>query len=248
MSEYDLAAPVAPVASSEPQRTPWGFADVVMALGLPTGLLALGLITYIFSGSSDQVLTPSELTVTFVLGMAIEVTILLLAWNFSVRKYHASWADLGLRKPIRGGWLFPLGLVCLAFAVAYSYAILLQVLGVAVEGDIPKEAFDSTLPLILLALLSVGFAPLVEEIFFRGFVFGGLRGRWGTLGAAAGSGVIFGVFHAANPGGFLAVVPPVAVIGAIFAGGYAYSGSLFPTIVAHFLFNLFSFAVGVSVS
>jgi membrane protease YdiL (CAAX protease family) len=81
----------------------------------------------------------------------------------------------------------------------------------------------------------------MEETFFRGFLFGGLRGRWGFFAAALASGLLFAVAHI-DPLVFI----PFTAVGMIFAWGYVYSGSLLASVIAHLLFNSISFGLAVS--
>ena len=59
---------------------------------------------------------------------------------------------------------------------------------------------------IAAGVLIVVAAPFSEEIFFRGFIFGGLRRRLSFPVAAVLSAAIFGLFHFTGPGS-IAVVP-----------------------------------------
>jgi membrane protease YdiL (CAAX protease family) len=86
----------------------------------------------------------------------------------------------------------------------------------------------------------VGVAPLAEEIFFRALLFRGLDGVWATWAAIVVSGLAFGVFHL-NP----SVLVPFSVIGMLFAWAFKASGSLWVTIIAHFIINTVSFIVTV---
>ena len=78
----------------------------------------------------------------------------------------------------------------------------------------------------------------MEETFFRGFVFGGLSKRFSFLGAALISGFLFAIAHM-DP----TLLIPFTAVGMIFAAGYAYTGSLWTTIAAHFTFNLISLTI-----
>ena len=123
-------------------------------------------------------------------------TLLLLvpAWYFSIYKYGASWADLGLRgfKPAVVG--FGCGLMLLSLLFNLIYATFLGVFGLEIQPDI-DHMFDNTgFPLILL-LGGTIVAPIVEEIFFRGFVFAGLRNSWNWKKAALASAGLFALFH-----------------------------------------------------
>ncbi|HET9475949.1 MAG TPA: CPBP family intramembrane glutamic endopeptidase, partial [Dehalococcoidia bacterium] len=119
--------------------------------------------------------------------------------------------------------------------------------GVEPETDLPDGVFDNAGPFLVLFFISVFVAPPVEEIFFRGFIFGGLRGRWGPLLAAVASGALFGLAHVGNPG-TLYLLPPIGAVGMLFAFGYVYTGSIIPGIAAHFLFNLLQVSIGLAAS
>ena len=49
---------------------------------------------------------------------------------------------------------------------------------------------------VAAVLMIVVLAPVAEELFFRGFLFAGLRTRWSLWPAAITSGLIFGLVHA----------------------------------------------------
>jgi membrane protease YdiL (CAAX protease family) len=238
----DAPPPEAP-ASRYP--VPWTIGDVLRALIIPGIFFGLNVIAGAFTDAGDQELSEADLVSTFGISMGFQVLLLGLVWFFSVRKYHASWKDLGLRKPDRGGWYFPFALVMAAFFIVYAWVGLLLALGIEGDSDVPDGTFDYTSSVVLLALLSLGFAPIVEELFFRGFVFGGLRARYSMPIALAIGGGIFGLAHAGTPDSFI-VLPAIAGVGALFAWGYTYTGSLFASIGAHFLFNLASLVVGLS--
>ena len=126
-----------------------------------------------------------------------------------------------------------------------AYFVTLASIGVEPDTDLPKAYFDNIGPVIALGVISLAFAPFMEEVFFRGFIFGGLRARWGLATGALASGLLFSLAHIGNPGA-LYLVPPIAAIGALFALGYAYSGSLVAVMCAHVLFNSISFAGSIA--
>jgi hypothetical protein len=96
-----------------------------------------------------------------------------------------------------------------------------------------------------LAFAGAGFlvcvvAPVAEELFFRGFVFGGLR-RHGFWPAAIVSGAVFGLAHVlGSPLGFIV---PLAFLGMVLAFLYERTGSLYPPMALHALNNSIAFGV-----
>jgi membrane protease YdiL (CAAX protease family) len=80
-------------------------------------------------------------------------------------------------------------------------------------------------------------APLLEETFFRGALFGALRRRYGFWPGLAGSAAFFAILHPQLPLGFI----PIAFLGAVFAALYDWRQSLVPAMVAHALNNGMAF-------
>lgn len=88
---------------------------------------------------------------------------------------------------------------------------------------------------ILLALV----APITEEFLFRGLIVWGLNWRFGILPVSLISAALFGGMH---------VLPwqvlPAFLLGALFAWWRLSSGSLWPSLVAHFITNSVAFFQG----
>ena len=87
---------------------------------------------------------------------------------------------------------------------------------------------------IAAVLMIVLLAPVAEELFFRGFLFAGVRSRWSLWPAALISGLIFGLVHA--PTGLTTVVP-LATLGVALCWLYDRTGSLWPCVIAHMINN-----------
>lgn len=95
----------------------------------------------------------------------------------------------------------------------------------------------------LVFLAGAILAPIVEEIFFRGYVFNAWLRRWGAPVAYVVSALIFAVPHLAGiTQGEVSLVVTIFVIGLLFAWGLHRSRSLVPAIVAHAMNNGISMA------
>jgi membrane protease YdiL (CAAX protease family) len=92
---------------------------------------------------------------------------------------------------------------------------------------------DSQHALIWLFLFAAVVAPIVEEIMFRGVLYGWLRDHYGKLISTLVSAFIFAVVH---PQGALGIVP-LSLIGCGLAFIREWRGSLIPCILAHSLVN-----------
>jgi membrane protease YdiL (CAAX protease family)/uncharacterized RDD family membrane protein YckC len=146
---------------------------------------------------------------------------------------------LGLRRfrPAAFGWT-ALGLFSY-YGVAIAYSTLIT------KPDQKDIARDLGLNAGLLAAIPVVvliavLAPIAEEIFFRGMLFGGLRKRLSTFPAAAISALVFGALHATTG---ITAVPPLIVFGFVLALLYERTGSLVPGMIAHALNNALALAL-----
>lgn len=230
----------APSPSSPSAWKPWGLVDIALAIGaviLTTMLLAVPA-ALLGAGEGDQ----GGTAVLLGFGFGQEVLLAAVALFFTVRRHRTPWSALGFRLPQRGALWVPAAVFLGSVFIMFTYLGILNAVGYTdVQGNVPEEVFDS-LPLAVMAgFLLLGFAPVMEELFFRGFIFGGLLGRWRFLWAALGSGFIFALAHI-NPVIYL----PIVGIGVLFAWSYAYSGSLLTSIASHLAYNSFIYGLAVS--
>lgn len=86
-------------------------------------------------------------------------------------------------------------------------------------------------------------APVAEEVFFRGIIYGFLR-RWGVIVALVGTTAFFVAAHAVGSG-----VPVTQIVGGIvFALAYETGGTLMVPMTIHVLGNLSLFALSLVLS
>ncbi len=214
---------------------PWGHRDLLFAVLLAAGVglgssLTLGLVVALVLPRDSL---PREGLV--LAALVLEVALGAAAWFFSVRKYRCPWSLLGL-----GRWLGPrdvlwiwAGLVA-GLAINLGYARLLEGLGwsklLPPPPPLPLEAGSPGL--LMTALLVSLVAPLSEEMFFRGFLYGGLSSRHGLWRAALFSSLLFALFHM-DPRTLL----PVFLLGLLLAGLYVRRRTLWAPVFVHLGYN-----------
>jgi len=226
-------------------QVPWRLRDLglagawVLAVGILT-IIALGITFAVMGDASDD----AEIVVVLGGSLALEVALLGAAAWFSVRRYSCGWQALGFRRAVRGGWWVPVVVVLAAWLTLGVYFLIVEMTGLGElvpESTLPEDFFDNPAVVPLVGVLAVLAAPIAEETFFRGFLFAGLRVRWGAFWAALASGLLFAALHFS-----LGSIVPFTVIGMLLAWAYVYSGSLWTAIGAHFAFNAVSFGMAVA--
>ena len=175
----------------------------------------------------------------FILGVARVVQVVILlgivsTWGSGISSLGLARGEIlsGVRRGVI--WSAAFGIcVCLVFALLYAAHMKPLEL---IQTHVPRSA-----PGILLFFLVGGLvAPIAEEVFFRGIVYGFLR-RWGVLLALIGTTLIFVLAHAIS-----ARVPLTQIVGGIvFAVAYEMEGNLMVPITIHVLGNMAIFALSV---
>jgi membrane protease YdiL (CAAX protease family) len=215
---------------------PWGPRDVWFGLALLGLWLVLSLAAALAAGLLHLGWDIS-LLITF-----LEALLLLPVWWLTVRKYKVGLGDLGLRRFRPVMLLYAVGLLVVAYTINLIYAVILVLLGVSADQGLVDVVAQLESPW-LLALGVCVVAPLAEELFFRGFVFAGLRARFGWVKAALISAAAFCLLHL-QPIQAL----PIFVLGLFFALLYEKSRSLWPAIAMHAAINTIGLAAAYFVT
>lgn len=213
--------------------------------GLVTGGLAVLFPAYFIA--SGMMSRGSEISPLFRLSISAALTVVLflgIPWILLRWQRVPIVNGLAVRQTRWGYWLVAvlLGLSTwpLIFElIVLSHSIGFQSLDVSRFEEVQKllDAWASV-PLIAI-LLSMAVAPGVcEEVFFRGFLFGGLRqvlNRWTTVVVTA---VVFGLFHFVLAGGAAPErILPSTLMGLLLGWIRLRSNSLLPGIVLHTVHN-----------
>lgn len=126
------------------------------------------------------------------------------------------------------------------YVMVAVYAAIVNALDIGAlqpESTVPFEVLRHPATIVLTGIAVIVTAPLSEEIFYRGLIFGGLQ-RWGFWPAALISGAVFSGVHL-DPGSLI----PFFIIGVVLAWLFWRRGNLWESVAFHVLFNAASFSL-----
>lgn len=211
---------------------------VLIAIGL---LLAGTIVVAIFDPELDS--EAGRDAAQLVVALALGGTALGFAVSDARGMLGGAFERLGLTRLA----ISAIGLAALAWLAYLGVAAVLSPLLSPEQEDITRELGTdegSLVSIVAAGLLIVIAAPLSEEMFFRGFVFSGLRRSTSLWPAAFVSGLIWGSLHlgAGNPG----VAIQLSIFGVILAWLYERSGTLWAPIIAHAINNSIAFTLLVT--
>ncbi|MEE9566540.1 MAG: type II CAAX endopeptidase family protein [Desulfobacteria bacterium] len=164
----------------------------------------------------------------------ILVILVLLIWGRGVSSVGLAPSRIipGLRKGLV--WSAGFGIVAFfAFVVLYVAGVNAMIL---MQARLPTRLGE----IILFFFIGGILAPIAEEIFFRGILYGFFR-RWGVFLAVALSTLLFVGAHPVFHGIFV----PQVVGGIVFAVAYEVGGSLLVPITIHVLGNMAIFTLSL---
>jgi membrane protease YdiL (CAAX protease family) len=180
------------------------------------------------------------LTFVHVKQLKARTWIILVALAISLQLFAVAWNGALYPKLLQGSGVAAELTSSPAYDTGAALQAMLSTAAAAWKTSLGKIQFFY----LGLIFLWAGFG---EEIFFRGYLYRSLRGRWGVAAAAAVSSLLFGIRHATQLGLLAPDYPWGAAIAwslfATVAGlGFCWlfekTGSLTAPILAHYLLNL----------
>jgi membrane protease YdiL (CAAX protease family) len=236
------------VAADQPPWRPWS-APAAILLGLGLGVVATIVVELVATVGGSSVSHPTP-AVSIIGDVAFDLSFVAAALYLAALHGRPRASEFGFRR-------VSLGLAVKAFfGAAISYYVLTYVYGALLSvhsrDRLPTDLGinKSNAALVAAALFVCVIAPIAEEFFFRGFVFGVLRG-WriivrgrniGTWVAAVLTGILFGLAHLGSaPVVFLV---PLGFLGFVLCIMRWRTGSLYPGMALHSANN--ALALGVS--
>ena len=148
-------------------------------------------------------------------------------------KYHARfWSAIRWNWPGLAGW---------SFLVVGLLMVGLDVVGTRFL-PIPKttpfdQFFERPIDAYLTALFAITLGPLMEEIFFRGFLYPVIARRLGAVWGVLLTAFLFGLVHSPQYGYSWAAVLIVFMVGVVLTTVRAVSKSVASSFLAHVGYN-----------
>jgi hypothetical protein len=216
---------------------PWSLGAGLATLVRGGALAALVLLTLLVGGHwlAEEPLLAEALDQPL-----MYLPLLLLVWHTLLAPAGLGFAAAFGLRPRPGGWR-PCGqatlvLVAAGIALDLGLALLGEPLGLTshwAEWFDTDLAWGTTAAVGVTLLASIVFAPVFEELIFRGLLYGTLRIRLAWPPAALASALVFALAHGYGAAGFLSVF----LSGVLWAWVYERTGSLLPAILAHVVNN-----------
>jgi uncharacterized protein len=240
----------ADVPERRPDEPPWPVwtAPAAIGVGFGIGIVVSVIVDIAAQAGGSSISNPSP-AVSLIGDLLFDAGFVLAALYFASLNNRVRAADFGFRA-VR--WRVAVGGVLAAgisyYVVTALYATLLHFHG---NEKLPKElgVGKSTAALVGATIFVCVVAPMAEEFFFRGFVFGALRRMrimigghdLGTWVAALITGILFGLAHTGSASPRYLV--PLGFLGFVLCLLRWRTRSIYPCMALHSINN--SLALGI---
>jgi len=242
-------APPPPLAPQPVADPPWTGWDVLK-------MAALALLTMIFLSVFLLAIVPQRAGIPiaalsknprFIIPVQMLSYLVLVIFMYAlvVHRYGRKFAAAVRWHWPHAHWLaFCFAGALLALAVQMGSSLL------PIPRSLPiDKMFSDPVSAWMMAFFGVAIAPLVEELFFRGFLYPVLARRLGIVSGIALTAAVFAVVHASQLGSAWAPILIMFVVGVVFTSVRAITGSVAASFLLHIAYNttLFTFLyVGTS--
>lgn len=234
-----------PAPRPSSQEPPWSGWDV-MRIGLLLFVLPFLVVPFV-ALAAKHIFYPSIPWLTVAQKPWIALTTQ-FAWYIGILTYMIMFVEGRFRRPfweaIQWNWprswalLVPIGMVMVSFQVLERFF--------KIPKHIPMEEFLATPgAAIMTAILAVSLGPLMEELFFRGFLYPVLARRFGVGVGIFATSVGFGLIHGAQLGFALGLVLIIFLVGLVLTIVRAKTNSVGSSFVVHVAYNSTIVALGL---
>jgi len=239
ISSFPPPPALEPIASPPPAENPpwnlWDVAGITIIFGLMMTVCLVGLAFLVHRLLAASV-PWRELTKRHDVLMGAQLLTYVLT---SMVIYRMVWTQTGgkVLQAIRWNWPRNWS-VYLAAGVALEIGLLLLATRLPMPKHAPIEDFFQTArDAWILSLFGVLFAPLFEEIYFRGFLYPALARRLGIPISIVLTAVFFAAIHAPQLSDAWGPVLVIFLVGLTLTTVRAFRKSLAATILMHMAYN-----------
>ena len=217
----------------------WGVPDLLRAS------LVIVFMSYVLGLAESIIYELLQLDIGINLRMMIstffiDIAVVIVVLYFVVVKCKDTLVSLGLKlsslfKNISSGIAGYIFILPLLFTVLIFSLWILNILGYKPEPQPVFEMFMEEKRGVFLAFFAIFVSilgPIIEEIFFRGFMYNAVKKHIGVIGAAFISASVFSLLHT-NIVGFF----PIMILGLLLVYLYERTGSLVASMAVHILHN-----------
>jgi uncharacterized protein len=228
-----------PSPPPEPERYPfWGYGDLLLFAGLaiPCMLLGLGLVRLLlWMFHIHPAVRVAELLPEQFLGYVLLFGTLLLIFRLEYdRPFWTSLAWTHTRVPV-------LSIVISGISVAYGVAILGNLIHLPITSNPMMDLLKDRTSVILMAIFGIAFAPVCEELIFRGFLQPLLVRSLGAAPGILAAAIPFGLLHFSEYGNSWRHVVLISLAGAAFGWMRHATGSTLASSIMHASYNSLGF-------
>lgn len=235
----ELSPAVPTVASDRREDPPWAFLDVVVIAAAAVvsifviGGLALGFVlgSHIFAGAPPEDLAKSPKIIVPAQALSYLVVVLFMVYIVGRRSRLAFWEAVRWNWPRTWGAYAAGGVV-----LAYGITALSAILPVPKQLPIDKFFHDAT-DAWLMAVFGTFVAPVVEELFYRGFLYPVIARRLGMSAGVVLTAIPFALMHSSQLGSAWAPLLMLFVVGSVLTLVRAQTRSVAAGVCVHAAYN-----------
>lgn len=234
-----LPALPAPEAPWQPGREnpPWTFWDVVRIAVIAIvaiGVFSVIAMSIVLHGGNPQRAMEMARNPEIVVPAQFAAYVIVLAYMVGVvrTRGRAFW------RGVRWGWPAMSWFAYLALGVALAILVQSSSVLLPIPKSLPIDRyFTSPLGAWLMAGFGVTAAPLVEELFFRGFLYPVLARRMGLIAGVIVTAALFALLHESQLAHAWAPLLLLFAVGLVLTAVRARQGSVAATFLIHVGYN-----------
>jgi membrane protease YdiL (CAAX protease family) len=226
------------------ENPPWTFWDVLRILVV--ALITIGLFSMIAMAiaahgiRSRAVLEALGRDPRIVIPAQAAAYLVVIAYMVAVVRLGGRpfWPTVKWNFPGRDGIAYGALGIALAIVVQTASALL------PIPKSLPIDRYFTTpAGAYLMAIFGITFAPLVEELFFRGFLYPVIARKWGVTASVAITALVFALIHESQLAHAWAPLLLLWFVGLVLTGVRARNSSVGATFCIHSAYNFTLFAM-----